>query len=130
MKRFLSLLLLFALGLSCLCACGVRARREQTYAVLDAIEIDGYTAEGIMVPKNEAPDVFPGQHPEEFAKISALGKECVPYILEYVLEKDSGYFDEMFMVCCAYMMLEIEEWKDISRHDPEAHAEALLEELK
>ena len=132
MKRFFSLLLLFALGLSCLCSCGIRARqdRERTYAVLDAIEIDGYTAAGIMVPNHEAPDIYPGQHPEELAKISALGKECVPYILEYVLEKDSGYFDEMFMVCCSYMMLEIEEWKDITRYDPEAHAEALLNDLK
>jgi len=131
-KRFLSLLLLFVLGLSCLCACSIREQRERarTYAVLDSIEIDGYTAAGIMVPTHVTPDIFPGQHPEEFAKISALGKECVPYMLEYVLEKDSGYDDEMFIVCSVYMMLEIDEWYDIDRHDTHAHAEALLNELE
>lgn len=129
MKRFLSLLLL--LPLVCLSACGWRDREktEQTYAVLDSIEIDGYTAAGIMVPTHVTPDIFPAQHPEEFAKISALGKECVPYMLEYVLEKDSGY-DEMFIVCSVYMILEIDEWYDIDRHDPHAHAEALLNELE
>ncbi|MBQ9131327.1 MAG: hypothetical protein IJX62_02490 [Clostridia bacterium] len=130
MKRFFSLLLLLSLGLSCLCSCGVRERRERTYAVLASIEIDGYTAAGIMVPTHSTPDIYPGEHPEEYEKISALGTSCIPYMLEYVLEKDSGYFDEMFIVCSVYVMLEIDEWYDINRHDPHAHAEALLESLK
>ena len=132
MKRFVACLLLFALGMGALCSCNSREleKKERTYAVLDTVEINGYTAAGIMVASHATPDIYPGEHPEEFEQISALGASCVPYMLEYVLEKDSGYYDEMFIVCSVYMILEIDEWYDIDQHDPHAHAEALLNELK
>ena len=121
--RSICLLLAILLGLS-LPACAPSAKRavEQTLA---SIDVSAYTAAAIMVPTYDAPARYTERHPEEYARIAAHGKEAVPYVLDYVEQTELDYLNAMFFVCCAYGMLGIDEWLDVDRHQPTAHARAL-----
>ncbi|MBO5897477.1 MAG: hypothetical protein J6R04_00530 [Clostridia bacterium] len=122
-RRFLCLLfaLLFVFSLFA-CRPSLAREVEQTLADIDVSE---YTAASIMVPSYDAPSRYTERFPEEYARIAALGTEALPYLLDYVEQGEPDYLNGMFFVCCAYGMLGIDEWLDIDRHAPAAHARAL-----
>ncbi len=125
MIRVLSLLLLAAL----LVGCASQPKRD-IYATMDDIDVLEYSAADIMVTSYKAPSQYTDRFPDEYATLAAYGEEGVTYILEYVIErKGLDYCNAMFFVCCAYQILGMNEFLNISMWNPVEHARALQKYL-